>query len=138
MTADQVARDPCVWTDDMGEISGIGAENPGYEQDMRRMLMAGAEWLRDRPDAEIAITKALPHRQMVVIAAWERVFSGDSPHGHELLAVLHRACCADRGDARGPTALQMAHVIEHLRMIERMGWEAYAALRRKARKEGVV
>jgi hypothetical protein len=125
------AIDPRVWTDDMGELSGIAADNPGYEADMRRMLMAGAEWLRDHPNAEIGVTKAMP-RGTVVIAEWEKVFTADTPHGHELLQVLHRACCADRGDSRGPSALQMEHVIEHLRFIERLGWDAYVDQRRRA------
>lgn len=120
------ATDPRLFTDDMGEVSGIALRNPGYEADCRRMIMAGADWLAAHPNAEIAITKAMP-AGVAFTGNWEDVFEGDTPHGHELLQVLHRACCADRGDKRGPSALMMAGVIEHIRWIERHGWEAYVA-----------
>jgi hypothetical protein len=136
MTTAATALDPRVWTDDMGELSGIGADNPGYEADCRRMIMAGAEWLEAHPNAEIAITKAMG--DLVVIAAWERVYSGDTPHGHELLQVLHRACCADRGDRRGPTALQMGAAIELLRFIEAYGWDTFVRRRRAMMRGGVL
>ena len=131
----QTTLDPRVWTDDLGEISGIGADNPGYEADCRRMIMAGVEWLEAHPNAEIAITRSRPG---TVVAEWERVYSGDTPHGHELLQALHRACCADQGDSRGPTALQMGAAIELLRFIEAYGWDTFVRRRRAMTRGGVL
>src|SRR5581483_1689613 len=105
---------PFIFTDDMGEISGFGKDNPDYEGACRRMVIAGAEWVTEHPGATIAYSKLSAGDGVLVTGNWETVFKAESPYTHALFNAVHRACCADKGDNAGPSALMLNACLDQL------------------------
>ena len=126
---------PFIFTDDMGEISGFGQKNPGYEAACRRMVIAGAEWVTEHPTAAIDYSKLSAGEGILVTGNWENVFTAETPDTHVLFGVMHRACCADQGDNAGPSALMLDACLGQVAYVQKRGWDAYVAARRELARE---
>lgn len=107
------------FTEDMNEISGLGAE---YERSCRAAVIAGSHWALDHPDAEPAI---------------EGYTGGDgwvkpqNMAGTSLLAAIEAAAFTmddgrkiTLGELLTPN--QYVLVLQHIGLIAQMGWNAYA------------
>jgi hypothetical protein len=122
---------PFIFTDDMGEISGFGAKNPGYEASCRRMVIAGAEWIAQHPAASIRYGLPKIPDNVFIAANWETMITAETPETTQLLDAMHRACCADQGPNAGPSFAMMKHSLDQVRFVKDRGWDAYVAKRRE-------
>lgn len=120
------------WTDDMGEISGFGADNPGYEAACRRMVIAGAEWIaahRGRPTLRYQVLTI--GEGVIVTGCWDDIVFPDTPDAQTVCEIMDRAARADRGKEHAPSALMMTACLTQLHYIGKYGWDAYVEVRRK-------
>jgi hypothetical protein len=106
------------WTDDMGEISGFGAD---YELACRAMATAGAAWLATHPDARPRI---LENENITGIAI---------PDNADAEALENAVLSPVRGT--GPTGAMVQYSTWHARKAHELGWPAYQAKMRERKAE---
>ena len=114
------ADDALVWTNDMGDISGLDL---AYEFACRRMFFAGIRWMFEKPERNPAfrVYKQLPGMALP-----------QNTDADILCEVLVRAA-----QPEGMTAAMHQAVLGHVLACRRLGWDAYCAelRRRHAPKE---
>lgn len=102
------------FTEDMGEISGFGDDYWDYEQACRDMVTAAAEWLEDRPDADISVQEI------------RNVFGAANPasdDAEELERVMVEACKESHGE--GPSGAMMHACFKSALYVHEHGWKGY-------------
>ena len=104
------------WTG-LPEISGFGG---GYEAACRKMVRAGAEWLRAHPDAKIKADRI------------EGVYPDIWNPSPDLAAMQDAMAEAVGNDCTGAMVCAATH---HAICIHKIGWEKYAEELKKARAE---
>jgi len=109
-------KDKYVFEEDMAEISGLGG---GYEQNCRKMLKAGLEYMDEHPECE-PIFKG--HKGIY------GVLSNDNEDAKKLSDVVISAT----NDCTG--AMHQA-VITTILWIRKNGWDDYVLAMKKAKKE---
>lgn len=130
------------WDDDLPWASGLEVENLHdkgrafeYELAIRRMIEAGAKWVKDHPDVEIqARVKVFVDKREMRLMAWERVIFPGDPQMYEFLKTMHNACCNGQGDEAGPSYNMMDRALTIVGAIRKKGWEAVKKEIKRAKK----
>lgn len=94
------------WTG-LGEISGFGG---GYEQECRKMTVAGVKWLREHPNADLKRKK--------VEGMYPDIVS-NSKEFDEFQNAIAAAC------KEGATVAMVCAATKHALFIHKNGWEKY-------------
>lgn len=99
------------FTDDMGEISGFGGS---YEEACRSMVVAGAEWLDENPEADIEWSE---FEGVMGVAIPE---NGDA---EDLQRVMSEA--AEEVGDEPPSGAMMHAATRHVAHVSVHGWDSY-------------
>lgn len=106
------------WSDDMGEISGMGG---GYEAACRSMVLAGIKWIDEHPDAD-------PH-----FRGYKNIYGIINEENDDAKALTAAILVPVDGDCTG--AMHQAS-IGHVLAYKRLGWDAYCKELREREKSG--
>lgn len=114
---------PGEWTDDMGQISGFGDDDPSsrgwaYENCCRDMLRAGLVWLAAHPTAE---------PRFHGYAGIYGILAEDNDDAK----ALSEAVVAPAEHGGGASGAMHQAVVSHLMFIRAHGWPAYVAKMRE-------
>lgn len=110
------------FTDDMGEISGMGGP---YEAACRGMLMRGVDWLDNHPDADL---QGHTYNNVYGVATM------DSDDAKELSEVV----CDGMDGIHAPTGAMHQCVMSHLFWIKKNGWDEYCKVKRHTHTQALM
>lgn len=110
--------DDIEWLPSMeAEVSGFGDEHWDYEKACRDMVIAGAKWLAEHPDAEPEIGEMTAGDGDVTVSFYG-VVSARNEDGEELLEAITEP-------VEGPTGAMVHGAVQHVFYIMENGWERY-------------
>lgn len=111
--------DDIEWLPSMeAEISGFGDDHWEYEQACRDMVIAGARWLAEHPDAEPEVSG-------------DGVVQAENDDGEALIEAI-------TDPAVGPSGAMVRAAVQHTFYIIENGWDAYVELMQEPKEEDDV
>lgn len=108
------------WNDEMGRVATATEDDVGYEDAVRDMILAGAAWVDENPDADPTFTVAESAPGAISMEnddAWD----------------LANAMC-DHIEDKGhdsPSGYMIQIAASHVLRIKRDGWDAYVEWRKE-------